>query len=161
MLSMVPLKKHTRQNRILMSHSHHPGNINTANYNNLFSDKENHLEFRNFKRNRLIQREFFSQNITGLTHRTVSFGLDHILEYNTSDIKSMKVLHSNVCQQIHSRIPTVKLKIPGKAFLKSESRTSVRFKLQFLTLAINQWQRLGLTKYATMKKCEKHHLYFC
>ena len=38
MLSMVPLKKHTRQNRILMSHSHHPGNINTANYNNLFSD---------------------------------------------------------------------------------------------------------------------------
>ena len=28
-----------------------------------------------------------------------------------------------------SRIPTVKLKIPGKAFLKSESRTSVTFKL--------------------------------
>ena len=28
-----------------------------------------------------------------------------------------------------ARIPTVKLKIPGKAFLKSESRTSVTFKL--------------------------------
>ena len=28
-----------------------------------------------------------------------------------------------------SRIPTVKLKIPGKTFLKSESRTSVTFKL--------------------------------
>ena len=28
-----------------------------------------------------------------------------------------------------TRIPTVKLKIPGKAFLKSESRTSVTFKL--------------------------------
>ena len=28
------------------------------------------------------------------------------------------------------RIPTVKLKIPGKAFLKSEFRTSVTFKLQ-------------------------------
>ena len=27
------------------------------------------------------------------------------------------------------RIPTVKLKIPGKAFLKSESRTTVTFKL--------------------------------
>ena len=27
------------------------------------------------------------------------------------------------------RIPTVKLKIPGKTFLKSESRTSVTFKL--------------------------------
>ena len=27
------------------------------------------------------------------------------------------------------RIPTVKLKIPGKAFLKSETRTSVTFKL--------------------------------
>ena len=30
---------------------------------------------------------------------------------------------------ISDRIPTVKLKIPGKAFLKSESRTSVTFKL--------------------------------
>ena len=28
-----------------------------------------------------------------------------------------------------NRIPTVKFKIPGKAFLKSESRTSVTFKL--------------------------------
>ena len=28
-----------------------------------------------------------------------------------------------------NRIPTVKLKIPGKAFLKSEFRTSVTFKL--------------------------------
>ena len=39
---------------------------------------------------------------------------------------------------VTSRIPTVKLKIPGKAFLKSETRTSVTFKLQFLTLAINR-----------------------
>ena len=31
--------------------------------------------------------------------------------------------------QSSDRIPTVKLKIPGKAFLKSESRTSVTFKL--------------------------------
>jgi len=30
---------------------------------------------------------------------------------------------------IQARIPTVKLKIPGKAFLKSKSRTSVTFKL--------------------------------
>ena len=30
---------------------------------------------------------------------------------------------------IPGRIPTVKLKIPGKAFLKSESRTSITFKL--------------------------------
>ena len=36
---------------------------------------------------------------------------------------------------IQNRIPTVKLKIPKKAFLKSESRTSVLFKLWFLTLA--------------------------
>ena len=43
-----------------------------------------------------------------------------------------------ICDRIHSyvtrkidpnRIPTVKLKIPGKAFLKYESRTSVTFKL--------------------------------
>ena len=51
-----------------------------------------------------------------------------------------------------SRIPTVKLKILGKAFLKSESRTSVTFKLKFLTLAIYRWHRLGLSKSATMKK---------
>ena len=31
--------------------------------------------------------------------------------------------------KIDVRIPTVKLKIPGKAFLKSESRISVTFKL--------------------------------
>ena len=78
MLSMVPLKKHTRQNRILMSHSHHPGNINTANYNNLFSDKkENYLEFTNLKRNRLRENLYglkASQTITEITHRTVSFG---------------------------------------------------------------------------------------
>ena len=49
----------------------------------------------------------------------------------------------------------MKLKIREKAFLKSESRASVTLKLQFLALAIYQWQRLGLSKYATMKKCEK------
>ena len=42
------------------------------------------------------------------------------------------------------RIPKLKLKIPGKVFFKSESRTSVTFKLQFLTLYIYQWQRFGL-----------------
>ena len=31
--------------------------------------------------------------------------------------------------RVHGRIPTVKLKIPGKGFLKSESRTSVPFNL--------------------------------
>ena len=35
-------------------------------------------------------------------------------------------------------------------------RTSVTFKLQFLTLAIYQWQRLGLSKSATMKKNVKN-----
>ena len=40
-------------------------------------------------------------------------------------------------------------------FYKSESGTSVTSKLKFLTLAIYQWQRLGLSKYATMRKCEK------
>ena len=55
------------------------------------------------------------------------------------------------------RIPTVKLTIPGKAFFKSESWTSVTFKLSFLTLAIYQWQRLGISKYATMKKLWKKY----
>ena len=61
--------------------------------------------------------------------------------------------HTNYfVSKLSFRIPTVKLKIPGNAFLKSESRASVTFKLQFLTLAIYQWQRLGLSKYTTMKK---------
>ena len=33
------------------------------------------------------------------------------------------------CDQGCTRIPKEKLKIPGKAFLKSETRTSVTFKL--------------------------------
>jgi len=53
---------------------------------------------------------------------------------------------------VSARIPTVKLRIPGKAFLKSETRNSVRFKLEFLILAIYQWKLLGLSKYASMKK---------
>ena len=57
--------------------------------------------------------------------------------------------------QLCPRIPTVKLKIPGRAFLKSGCRTSVTFKLLFLTLAIYQWLR----KSATMKKMWKHFLY--
>ena len=42
----------------------------------------------------------------------------------TSDCSYTKLTYSQ-----GGRIPTVKLKIPGKAFLKSESRTSVTFKL--------------------------------
>ena len=58
-------------------------------------------------------------------------------------LDGLKLRHSP--EQYHkTRIPTVKLKIPGKLFLKSESRTSVTFKFYFLTLAIYQWQRLGL-----------------
>ena len=37
----------------------------------------------------------------------------------------------------HASIPTVKLKIPGKAFLKSESRISVTIKLKFLHSSYN------------------------
>ena len=40
-----------------------------------------------------------------------------------TDAKGREVLDQAI------RIPTVKLKIPGKIFLKSESRTSVTFKL--------------------------------
>ena len=53
------------------------------------------------------------------------------------------------------RIPTVKLKIPGKSMGKAGYRTSVTFKLKFLILAIYQWQRLRLSKSATMKKLWK------
>ena len=43
-------------------------------------------------------------------------------------------------KNFHGRIQTVKLKIPGKLFLKVGCRIPVTFKLQFLTLAIYQWQ---------------------
>ena len=39
------------------------------------------------------------------------------------------IIYSQMCWYIPVRIPTVKLKIPGKLFLKVESRTSVTFKL--------------------------------
>ena len=47
-------------------------------------------------------------------------------------LRSTKSLTTPV-PMVRERIPTVKLKIPGKAFLKSESRTSVTFTLQFVT----------------------------
>ena len=57
-------------------------------------------------------------------------------------------IHTHNCKE---QDPDSEIENSGKAFLKSESRTSVTFKLQFLTLAIYQWQLLGLGKYATMK----------
>ena len=47
----------------------------------------------------------------------------------TSDCSYTKLTYSQKLVNLITRIPTVKLKIPGKAFLKSESRTSVTFKL--------------------------------
>ena len=53
-------------------------------------------------------------------------------EFQRQGFKCQSVkYHTVIC-----RIPALKLKIPGKAFLKSESRTSVTFKLQFLTYNI-------------------------
>ena len=83
----------------------------------------------------------------------VSAILKHSLQFLHSELYHRKIYLQN-------RIPTVKLKIPGKLFFKVGFRTSVTFKLQFLTLAIYQWQQLGLSKYATMKKCEKRLFYF-
>ena len=59
---------------------------------------------------------------------------------------------------LSNRIPTVKLKIPGKAFLKSESRTSVTFKFFTLELATSGsgWDlksTLPWKKYEKYKKC--------
>ena len=46
-----------------------------------------------------------------------------------SDFSSLDEYKQLLLEFMKDRIPTVKLKIPGKAFLKSESRTSVTFKL--------------------------------
>ena len=43
--------------------------------------------------------------------------------------KISKLKQISIEMKVRSRIPTVKLKIPGKSFLKSESRTSVTFQL--------------------------------
>ena len=51
--------------------------------------------------------------------------------------------------------PDGEIENSGKSMGKAGYRTSVTFKLQFLTLAIYQWQWLRLSKYATMKKCGK------
>ena len=55
----------------------------------------------------------------------------HIINLGTgSDTqKYCDTLVNENCDKISSRIPTVNLKIPGKAFLKSETRISVTFKL--------------------------------
>ena len=62
--------------------------------------------------------------------------------HQQENLVQSKFLSQPIFPMIH-RIPTVKLKIPGKVFLKSESRISVTFEIQFLTLA-------------TVKKCEKY-----
>ena len=67
-------------------------------------------------------------------------------------VTRQKISLSNYFGLLAGKISTVKLKIPEKAFSKSGSRFSVTFKLQFLTLVFYQWQRLGLSKYANMKK---------
>ena len=59
------------------------------------------------------------------------------------------------------RIPTVKLNIPEKAFFKSETLTSVTFKLLFLTLAIYQWHRFGLSHGTNVKNIKRvFHIFF-
>ena len=49
--------------------------------------------------------------------------------FSTRQLNEMVVAINNSIGEVKNRIPTVKLKIPGKVFLKSESRTSVTFKL--------------------------------
>ena len=68
--------------------------------------------------------------------------------------------HSVKVKGSSARNPTVKLKIPGKAFLKSESRTSVTFKTWISSYSF--WPKLSnngsgwdLSKSATMKKLWK------
>ena len=53
------------------------------------------------------------------------YGLEQISKLSIYQSKGK----SSILLWVRSRIPTMKLKIPGKVFLKSESRTSVTFKL--------------------------------
>ena len=52
----------------------------------------------------------------------------------------------------NSRIPTVKLKIPRKNIFGILIPNFCYIQVIFFTLVIYQWQRLGLSKSATMKK---------
>ena len=47
--------------------------------------------------------------------------------------------------------PDGEIENSGENLGKARYRISVTFKLKFLTVAIYQWQRLGLSKYATIK----------
>ena len=52
-----------------------------------------------------------------------------VLKAEGEKIQNEEFAHMEAQASFWFRIPTVKLKIPGKAFLKSETRTSVTFKL--------------------------------
>ena len=55
---------------------------------------------------------------------------NHQIFYNYRSIELSGIsVYVRFCSSAKGRISTVKLKIPEKAFLKSESRTSVTFKL--------------------------------
>ena len=78
----------------------------------------------------------FSNPLKGLVGKAMSKEADikervHKLEQQSYFKPEIVRLFDSKVEEgkIRCRIPTVKLKIPGKAFLKSEFRTSVTFKL--------------------------------
>ena len=71
-----------------------------------------------------VQRILTIETTSRLLSKMILVGLDlkGSLKVTVAHLYQFRKTHSDM-------IPTVKLKIPGKAFLKSESRTSVTFKL--------------------------------
>ena len=84
-----------------------------------------------FKKSRLVRKRRKASNtiLIGDLRTTVrDFSYWSCYGPYSAVLRSTKSLTTPV-PIVRDRIPTLKLKIPGKAFLKSESRTSVIFKL--------------------------------
>ena len=77
---------------------------------------------------RSISFDFITSTSRSLNSLIIVGGDSMISDFRFADADCMISFADTDCM-IWIRIPTVKLKIPGKAFLKSESRTSVTFKL--------------------------------
>ena len=84
-----------------------------------------------FKKSRLVRKRRKASNtiLIGDLRTTVrDFSYWSCYGPYSAVLRSTKSLTTPV-PIVRDRIPTLKLKIPGKAFLKSETRTSVTFKL--------------------------------
>ena len=91
----------------------------------------------NFTQDNFVR--FLEKEMIPIVLEAAAMNDQEVVEDWALDAPSQKLLLSHNAAKkgntlVLSRIPTVKLKIPGKSMGKSECRTSVTFKLKFFTL---------------------------